>query len=83
MKIGLKSTAVLFEDRPKQWLTGFGVTTSSLLLLAGLSSSITWPYYLGLGVTSCHLAWQVSMRFLCCLKSLPSFLGLFCGYKRS
>ncbi len=59
VKIGLKSTAVLFDDRPKRWLTGFGVSTSSFLLLAGLTSSIAWPYYLGLGVTSCHLGWQV------------------------
>ena len=59
IKIGLKSTAILFEDRPKQWLTAFGSSASLLFLLAGLSSSMSWPYYSGLGIASCHMAWQV------------------------
>ena len=57
--IGVKSTALLFGDQTKPWLTGFSVVMLSSLVLAGMNSDQAWPYYLGLGCVSSHLVWQV------------------------
>lgn len=57
--IGVKSTALLFGDQTKPWLTGFSVVMLSSLVLAGMNSDQAWPYYLGLGCVSSHLAWQI------------------------
>lgn len=57
--IGVKSTALLFGDQTKPWLTGFSVVMLSSLALAGMNSDQTWPYYLGLGSVASHLAWQI------------------------
>ena len=64
VKLGLKSTAILFNDNPKTWLSVFGVTTSSMLLLVGLNAAMPWPYYTGLGLAATHLAWQVQYWFI-------------------
>ncbi|XP_022800728.1 4-hydroxybenzoate polyprenyltransferase, mitochondrial-like isoform X2 [Stylophora pistillata] len=57
--IGVKSTALLFGDQTKPWLTRFSVVMLSSLVLAGMNSDQTWPYYLGLGSVASHLAWQM------------------------
>ena len=44
--IGVKSTALLFGDQTKPWLTGFSVVMLSSLVLAGMNSDQAWPYYL-------------------------------------
>lgn len=57
--IGVKSTALLFEDQTKFWLTGFSALMLSSLALVGINSDQTWPYYVGLVCVASHLAWQV------------------------
>jgi len=85
--IGLKSTALLFGDNTKAWLTGFAATMTSSLYLAGYFSEQMWPYYLALMGVSSHLAWQISTVNFSnsqdCFSKFRSnqFLGfmLFCG----
>jgi len=60
--IGVKSTALLFGDQTKTWLTGFSAVMLSNLGLVGINSGQTWPYYAGLGAVAAHLAWQVNGR---------------------
>ena len=58
-RVGVKSTALLFGDQCKTYLTVFSVIMMTNLLAVGINTSQTWPFYFGLiGVTS-HLAWQV------------------------
>ena len=57
--IGVKSTALLFGDQTKPWLTGFSAVMLSNLAVVGINSGQTWPYYAGLGCAAAHLAWQV------------------------
>ncbi|KAL3522188.1 hypothetical protein ACH5RR_015022, partial [Cinchona calisaya] len=40
VKVGVKSTALLFGDSTKIWTTGFGVASVSSLLVAGINSNI-------------------------------------------
>lgn len=56
---GVKSTALLFGDQTKAWLTGFSGVGVSALALAGYLSHQTWPYFVGVALTASHLAWQV------------------------
>ena len=63
-RLGLKSTALLFNDSAKTWLSIFATTMSSSLLLAGLSGGLTWPYYTGVGIVASHLAWQVMYMYI-------------------
>eukprot|EP01102_Stenamoeba_stenopodia_P022665 TRINITY_DN9527_c0_g8_i2.p1 TRINITY_DN9527_c0_g8~~TRINITY_DN9527_c0_g8_i2.p1 ORF type:complete len:191 (-),score=23.28 TRINITY_DN9527_c0_g8_i2:63-635(-) len=59
--IGVKSTALLFGDDTKKWLSGFGMATMSLLCLAGYHASLGWPFYAVAGlVGGSHLLWQIS-----------------------
>jgi len=60
--IGVKSTALLFGDQTKTWLTGFSAVMLSNLGLVGINSGQTWPYYAGLGAVAAHLTWQVNGR---------------------
>ncbi|XP_074621017.1 4-hydroxybenzoate polyprenyltransferase, mitochondrial-like [Acropora palmata] len=57
--IGVKSTALLFGDRTKPWLTGFSSVMLSNLAIVGINSGQTWPYYAGLGCVATHLVWQI------------------------
>ncbi|XP_067134341.1 4-hydroxybenzoate polyprenyltransferase, mitochondrial [Centruroides vittatus] len=59
MMIGLKSTAIKFGENTKNWLTGFGISMVSLLLLSGICAEQTWPYYAAVGLTATHIANQV------------------------
>jgi len=58
--IGVKSTALLFEDQTKLWLTGFSALMLSSLALVGMNSDQMWFYYAGLGCVASHLAWQIT-----------------------
>ena len=61
--VGVKSTALLFGDQTKHWLTGFSSLMMGGLLLAGVNSAQTWPYYIGLSFAAAHLTWQVSYSY--------------------
>lgn len=57
--IGLKSTALLFRENTKKWLSGFGVAMVGALSLAGASSGQTLPYYAAVAAVGAHLAHQI------------------------
>ncbi|XP_042524376.1 4-hydroxybenzoate polyprenyltransferase, mitochondrial [Dipodomys spectabilis] len=57
--IGLKSTALLFRENTKQWLSGFSVAMLGALSLVGVNSSQTAPYYTALAAVGAHLAHQI------------------------
>ncbi|XP_022302961.2 4-hydroxybenzoate polyprenyltransferase, mitochondrial-like isoform X1 [Crassostrea virginica] len=59
MLIGVKSTALKFGDNTKLWLTGFGTTMVSLLVLTGRMCDQTWPYYSAVSLTAAHIAHQL------------------------
>ncbi|KAL5724647.1 4-hydroxybenzoate polyprenyltransferase [Ranunculus cassubicifolius] len=58
-KVGVKSTALLFEDRTKYWVSGFGSACISSLLLSGYNAEIGWPFYVFVTAASGQLAWQI------------------------
>uniref|UniRef100_A0AC34GMQ0 Para-hydroxybenzoate--polyprenyltransferase n=1 Tax=Panagrolaimus sp. ES5 TaxID=591445 RepID=A0AC34GMQ0_9BILA len=60
IKIGVKSTALRFGDQTKPWLTAFSVGMISNLTIAGIVTNQTWPFFLAVAATSCHLGWQIA-----------------------
>lgn len=66
--IGVKSTALLFGDHTKLWLSCFTATMTTGLCMSGYFSEQLWPYYLAVAGTCSHLTWQVLFCFLCLLK---------------
>uniref|UniRef100_A0A1A8C542 4-hydroxybenzoate polyprenyltransferase, mitochondrial n=1 Tax=Nothobranchius kadleci TaxID=1051664 RepID=A0A1A8C542_NOTKA len=61
MKVGVKSTALKFQDQTKLWLSGFTAAMISGLVVAGVNAEQTLPYYSALTVVSIHLARQIYM----------------------
>ncbi|XP_030000465.1 4-hydroxybenzoate polyprenyltransferase, mitochondrial [Sphaeramia orbicularis] len=59
IKVGVKSTALRFQEDTKPWLSGFTVAMMSGLILAGVNSGQTAPYYSVLSVVALHLAHQI------------------------
>ncbi|XP_054794098.1 4-hydroxybenzoate geranyltransferase 2-like [Prosopis cineraria] len=59
VKVGVKSTALLFGESTKEWVSGFGIACIGSLALSGFNAEIGWPYYPFLGAASGHLAWQI------------------------
>ncbi|KAG7153469.1 4-hydroxybenzoate polyprenyltransferase-like [Homarus americanus] len=57
--IGIKSTALKFGDSTWKWLTGFGVTMISSLILTGYNTQLAWPYYLAVSATAAHITNQI------------------------
>ncbi|MBV96446.1 4-hydroxybenzoate polyprenyltransferase, mitochondrial, partial [Eschrichtius robustus] len=57
--IGLKSTALLFREDTKQWLSGFTVAMLGALSLVGVNIGQTVPYYTALAAAGAHLAHQI------------------------
>lgn len=58
-KLGLKSTAITFNDNPKLWLGGFSGGMISLMSICGIMNEQTWPFYTSLLLISAHLAKQI------------------------
>jgi len=58
-KVGVKSTALRFGNDTRLWLTGFSTASLIGMSLAGYNAGLGWPFYLGVGATAGHLAWQV------------------------
>ncbi|CAI2173498.1 18931_t:CDS:2 [Funneliformis geosporum] len=58
--VGVKSTALLFGDKTRHWLTLFSGSMLSFLILAGYMNGNDYPYYIisVMGAGS-HLAWQL------------------------
>ncbi|KFD54026.1 hypothetical protein M514_05045 [Trichuris suis] len=59
LAIGVKSTAIKFGDRTKTYLAGFGSLMTGCLLVTGAICDQTWPYYLGVGLATAQLSWQI------------------------
>lgn len=89
--IGMKSTALKFGDKTKRYLWMFSASMVSNLVLAGLASGQSWPFYLAAAATGAHLARQIHTLNLDdagdCAKKFVSnrqigflvFLGIICG----
>ena len=58
--MGVKSTALMFGDNSKYWLSGFAATMVTGLAVTGHLADQTWPYFAGVGIVAGHLAHQVS-----------------------
>ncbi|XP_028824007.1 4-hydroxybenzoate polyprenyltransferase, mitochondrial [Denticeps clupeoides] len=59
IRVGIKSTALRFAEQTKPWLSGFAVAMLSGLVLAGINSHQTLPYYGTLSAVAIHLANQI------------------------
>lgn len=59
VKIGVKSTALKFQEQTKPWLSGFSVAMMSGLIVAGMNANQTLPYYAVLTTVGIHLAHQI------------------------
>lgn len=62
LKLGLKSAAIRFGDKGKQWIGGFYAATILLWLWGGYQLDMGWPYFIVMAAIALHLAWQV-VRF--------------------
>ncbi|XP_029019828.1 4-hydroxybenzoate polyprenyltransferase, mitochondrial [Betta splendens] len=59
IKVGVKSTALRFQDTTKRWLSGFTVAMISGLVVAGVNAEQTLPYYAVLSTVAVHLTHQI------------------------
>lgn len=59
-RLGLRSTALTFGEHTKPILTAFSSLMIGGLTIAGLEAELAWPFFVGTGLTGCHMAWQVS-----------------------
>lgn len=59
VKVGVKSTALKFQEQTKPWLSGFAVAMMSGLVIAGVNAEQTLPYYAVLSAVAAHLTHQV------------------------
>lgn len=58
-RVGVKSTPLLFGDRPQAALTLLAGGMTAGLCVAGAGSGLSWPFYAGVCGVSSHLLWQV------------------------
>ncbi len=54
----LKSTALLFGQKGKQWIGGFYIATVILWILGGWLLSMSALYFIGMLILALHLTWQ-------------------------
>lgn len=59
--VGVRSTARLFGDDTKIWLSGLYGVTLLLLLAAFVATGIAFPAYLGLIIAAVLFAWQIKV----------------------
>ncbi|XP_067870313.1 4-hydroxybenzoate polyprenyltransferase, mitochondrial isoform X2 [Heterodontus francisci] len=57
--VGVKSTALRFQEQTKQWLMGFSTVMLTGLTVVGLNSEQTLPYYTAVATVGAHLAHQI------------------------
>lgn len=87
LRLGIKSTAIKFNQDTKFWLTGFASTMIGNLILSGVMSDQTWPYYAAISLVATHLASQITTLKInspadCSSKFISNSnvgLILFCG----
>ncbi|XP_076853846.1 4-hydroxybenzoate polyprenyltransferase, mitochondrial [Brachyhypopomus gauderio] len=59
MKLGVKSTALRFQEQTKSWLSAFTVAMVSGLALAGANADQTLPYYAAVSTVAALLTHQI------------------------
>uniref|UniRef100_A0A673M323 4-hydroxybenzoate polyprenyltransferase, mitochondrial-like n=1 Tax=Sinocyclocheilus rhinocerous TaxID=307959 RepID=A0A673M323_9TELE len=59
LKVGVKSTALRFQENTKLWPSGFTGVMLSGLVLAGANADQTLPYYCAVCAVAIHLAHQI------------------------
>ncbi|XP_075879121.1 4-hydroxybenzoate polyprenyltransferase, mitochondrial [Nelusetta ayraudi] len=59
VKVGVKSTALRFQEQTKPWLSAFTVAMMSGLVTAGVNAEQTLPYYAVLSAVAAHLTHQI------------------------
>jgi 4-hydroxybenzoate polyprenyltransferase len=57
--IGVKSTALLFGARARDWILGFYATSFALILASGFAEHAGWPFAFLMFAVGAHLLWQV------------------------
>ena len=57
-KLKLRSTAILFGQRGKQWIGGFYIATIILWTLGGWLLTMSALYFIGMIMLALHLTWQ-------------------------
>ncbi len=57
--IGVKSTALLFGGRARDWVLGFYAAAFALILAAGFAEHAGWPFAFLMFAAGAHLIWQV------------------------
>jgi len=57
--IGVKSTALLFGARARDWILAFYAVAFALILAAGFTEHAGWPFALLMFAAGAHLLWQV------------------------
>jgi len=58
IRVGAKSTAILFGDADRAILGVLMATFLFAMLLAGTRAALGWPYFAGLGVAAALFGWQ-------------------------
>jgi len=59
-KLGLRSTAIEMENRPKETLSALALLSTGCFALGGLNAGLAMPFYAGLTGVAAHYAWQIS-----------------------
>lgn len=62
--IGVKSTALLFGARARDWILGFYSAAFALILAAGFAEHAGWPFTFLMFAVGGHLLWQVRTLIL-------------------
>ncbi|KAL4623115.1 4-hydroxybenzoate polyprenyltransferase, mitochondrial [Arapaima gigas] len=57
--VGVRSTALRFQEWTKPWLSGFSVAMLAGLALTGINAQQTLPYYVAVSAVAVHLAYQI------------------------
>ncbi|MEI8572853.1 4-hydroxybenzoate octaprenyltransferase [Methylomonas sp. LW13] len=63
LKIGVKSTAILFGKRVREITGGLQIVILVLLMTVGLMKQLSWPYYAGLTVAAGLAVYQQKLIF--------------------
>lgn len=59
LKLGLKSAAIRFGDKGRQWLSGFYALSIVLWVAAGYGMDMHWSYFVVMAAIALHFVWQM------------------------
>ena len=58
--VGVKSSALKLGAGSKPWLAGFYAIAAALMLAAGLSAGLAWPFWLAVALMAGQMVWQIA-----------------------